>query len=161
MDRLMPGIRLHREIDGYTDSHPVLAEARNLISEPRRRLAGIIVDIAFDYYLTRHWHKFSDDLIEDVISHGYATMAMVASTSFSTATQTLVSKMRATNWLACYGTIEGQKLTYQRVSKRTSAVEKLLGAEQELLTKDSELEDCFLRFYPDLIEHIAAYRVAN
>ena len=49
------GIDLHRHIDGFTDRHPLVAEARDLISKPRRRLASIIVDVAFDYTLCQVW----------------------------------------------------------------------------------------------------------
>ena len=155
--RLMPGISLHREIDQYTDTHSVFSEARNLISQKRRRLGGIIIDIVFDYYLTRHWERFSDESIDTVISRGYATIAMVASTTLSTHTQTLVSKMRATNWLAAYGTLEGQTLTFRRVSQRSPVVENLIGAEEEIVKNDKNLEDCFLRFYPELKSHIGSY----
>ncbi len=162
-ERLQPGIDLHRQIDSYTDQHPVVAEARDLVSEKRRRLAGIIVDIAFDYYLSRHWQRYSDEELSTTISRGYATMAMVAATCMSSRTQSLVSKMRATDWLSCYGTEAGQKLTYERVSRRSEAITGLIGAEQEFLPadRDSLWEDCFLRFYPDLVSAIATWKQAN
>ena len=155
--RLMPGIRLHREIDSFTDQHNVVAEARNLISSPRRRLAGVIVDIAFDYYLTRHWEEFSIEDRETTISRGYAIMSMVASTGLSRKTQSLISKMRANNWLSAYGTLEGQRLTYQRVSRMSDAFTALAGAEEEIVKRDSEIDRCFLAFYPDLQRHTAEW----
>jgi acyl carrier protein phosphodiesterase len=156
-ERLMPGIRLHREIDGFTDQHEVVEEARDLISPERRRLAGIITDIAFDYFLTRHWDRFSSEKREITISRGYATMAMVAATGLSERTREIISKMRVSDWLSGYGTLEGQALTFSRVSRRSPAVGKLLGAEEEIVDNDRELEGCFLRFYPDLEEHVARW----
>ncbi|MDF1658484.1 MAG: ACP phosphodiesterase [Verrucomicrobiales bacterium] len=151
-ERLMPGIRLHREIDQFTDQHSVVARARNHISPDRRRLGGIILDIAFDYYLTRHWEKFSTEKRENTISRGYATIAMVASTGLSKKTETLISKMRMGDWLTAYGTLEGQALTFRRVSRVSPAVANLRGAEEEIVANDSVFEQCFLEFYPDLIE---------
>ena len=52
-------IRLHRAIDRYTDNHPDVVAAKNLLQPPLRRYAGIIVDVAFDHLLSRafaHWH---------------------------------------------------------------------------------------------------------
>lgn len=164
-ERLMPGVRLHREIDRFTDQHPVVAEARNLVSKERRMLGGIIVDIAFDYYLSRHWEKFSDEELESTISRGYATMAMVASTGMSRKTLSLVSKMRARNWLGAYGSLEGQALTFQRVSRMSPAVANLVGAEEDIVRKDREFDACFLEFYPDLqrntSEWLKAWRVSG
>ncbi|MDF1816138.1 MAG: ACP phosphodiesterase [Verrucomicrobiales bacterium] len=157
-ERLMPGILLHREIDSFTDQHPVVAEARNVISPERRRLGGIIIDIAFDYYLTRHWDKFSTEERRVTISRGYATMAMVSSTGLSRKTQSLISKMSSRDWLNAYGTLEGQTLTFQRVSRVTPAVAGLEGAEQEIVKNDAILDQYFLQFYPDLIKNVEEWQ---
>lgn len=154
----MPGILLHREIDSFTDQHPVVAEARNVISPERRRLGGIIIDIAFDYYLTRHWDKFSTEERRVTISRGYATMAMVSSTGLSRKTQSLISKMSSRDWLNAYGTLEGQTLTFQRVSRVTPAVAGLEGAEQEIVKNDAILDQYFLQFYPDLIKNVEEWQ---
>lgn len=156
-ERMMPGVRLHNEIDQFTDQHPVVAEARGLVSEERKILGGIIVDIAFDYYLSRHWEEFSDESLESTISRGYATMAMVASTGLSRRTLSLVSKMRMKNWLRAYGTLEGQALTFRRVSRMTPAVAKLVGAEEDIVKKDREFDACFLAFYPELQNHVSEW----
>ena len=154
----MPGIRLHREIDRFTDQHPVVAKACREISTDRRRLAGIIVDIAFDYYLTRHWSQFSNEERESTISRGYATMAMVASTGFSRKTQSLISKMRSSDWLTAYGTLEGQQLTFRRVSRISPAIANLKGAEEEIVKNDSIFEQCFLDFYPELMRNVSNFQ---
>lgn len=154
----MPGVILHRQIDSFTDQHPLVAQARDMMSGELRRLAGIIVDVAFDYFLTRHWETFCDEPQETMISRGYTTMALVTSSFFNRETQSLISKMRATDWLKGYGTLEGQALTFQRISRRSPAVVKLAGAEKEIIVNDQELEDCFLRFYPELINHASQWR---
>ena len=156
-DRLMPGVRLHREIDSFTDQHPVVAEARNLVSQDRRMLGGIIVDIAFDYYLSRHWKRFSEEDIDATISRGYATMAMVATTGLSRRTLSIISKMRAKNWLRAYGSLEGQALTFQRVSRMSPAVANLVGAEEDIVRNDRDFDACFLAFYPELQSHVAEW----
>lgn len=60
-----PGVRagvfLHRRIDVYTDSHPVVAAARALFDAPLRRYAGILVDVYFDHVLAREWANYSDE----------------------------------------------------------------------------------------------------
>ncbi len=153
--RMMPGIHLHRRIDSFTDRHEVVARARQIISPERQRLAGVIVDIIFDYYLSRHWSLFSPEERQITISRGYATMAMVSATGLSRETQALVSKMRETDWLSAYGTMEGQALTFLRVSRRSPALARLKGAESEIRDRGSGLERCFLDFYPDLVAHVS------
>lgn len=58
------GIRLHRFIDRTTDqSRPVKALLREF-PRPFRRYAGIIVDVAFDHELARHWTDYADGSLE-------------------------------------------------------------------------------------------------
>lgn len=153
-DRFMPGVVLHRKIDSFTDQHEVVARARGLVSPERRRLAGIIVDIVFDFYLSKNWRRFSRESQEITVSRGYATISMVAATGLGEATQTLVSRMRRTDWLNAYGTLEGQATTFRRVSRRSPALEKLRGSEDEILRSGAGLERCFLEFYPELMGHV-------
>ena len=57
--RLVQGIRLHRAIDGFTDSHPEVAAARALFAPPYRRYAGILLDMWFDHCLARDFARWS------------------------------------------------------------------------------------------------------
>ena len=49
------GVLLHRRIDVYTDSHPIVADARARFEPPWRRYAGILIDMYFDHALARDW----------------------------------------------------------------------------------------------------------
>jgi len=53
------GIRLHRFLDRFTDTHPALLPARQNMQSVPHRLAGIVVDVMFDHYLARHWSTIS------------------------------------------------------------------------------------------------------
>lgn len=53
------GIMLHRHIDAFTDSLPVVAELREQFVAPYRRYAGIIIDLAFDHELVLRWEDYS------------------------------------------------------------------------------------------------------
>ena len=50
---ILRGIKMHRAVDRFTDSHEVFKHARNLLAPGRRRFAGIIIDIIFDHYLCK------------------------------------------------------------------------------------------------------------
>lgn len=39
------GIRLHRRIDLFTDTHPLVRDARALFPAARRRVSGILLDL--------------------------------------------------------------------------------------------------------------------
>ena len=53
------GIRLHRAIDVYTDTHPEVLAAKARLAPPYRRYAGILLDMWFDHCLARDFPRWS------------------------------------------------------------------------------------------------------
>ena len=143
------GILLHRKIDGFTDRHPLVAEACNLISPARRRLAGIIVDIAFDYTLSQKWRDHSDMELRQFIEEGYSSI-QYGSRQLGEVASRLTTRMRQHQWLESYCTIEGMAQTFRRLTRRSDAVKKLLGSEVEIEANLPELQALFDQFYPIL-----------
>jgi len=62
--RVIAGIRLHRAIDVYTDSHLDVAEARALLPAPFRRYGGILLDMWFDHLIARDFPRWSEHRLE-------------------------------------------------------------------------------------------------
>src|SRR4051812_33392038 len=53
------GILCHREIDRFTDAHPLVRRSMARIPPPYPRYARIIVHIFYDHVLTRNWGCYS------------------------------------------------------------------------------------------------------
>lgn len=147
------GIRLHRRIDGFTDQHPQVAEARELISVPRRRLAGIIVDVAFDFTLCQKWDDHCATGLPQFIEEGYS-IVQYGARELGDAANRLTSRMRQNQWLESYSTMEGMALTFRRMTRRSDAVQGLRGAEEEISARLPEFQALFDRFYPDLASRV-------
>lgn len=60
-DGVRRGVLLHRRIDVYTDSHPLVSAARGRFAAPWRRYAGILIDMYFDHALARDWPRYADE----------------------------------------------------------------------------------------------------
>src|SRR5690606_34573687 len=54
-------IRLHRRIDMFTDSHPLIFEARMRFPAARRRTSGILLDLFFDHCLAHAWDDYASE----------------------------------------------------------------------------------------------------
>lgn len=67
-------IELHRNIDSFTDVHPMVRAAKPVFSPERRRLAGILLDIFYDLYLAKHWDSFSEVALPVFTSNVYAAL---------------------------------------------------------------------------------------
>tara|TARA_Y100001933_G_scaffold215426_1_gene222113 strand:+ start:879 stop:1475 length:597 start_codon:yes stop_codon:yes gene_type:complete len=69
VDALSPGlargVRLHRRIDAWSDSHPAVIDLRASSGPEWRRYSGVILDVLFDAMLVRNWDTWQDVALDD------------------------------------------------------------------------------------------------
>ena len=73
-ERVQCGILLHRQIDTFTDSHPLFRESKRRLVPIYGHYAGVITDIFYDYFLTKHWEKFSSEDLDSYINRFYTLL---------------------------------------------------------------------------------------
>jgi acyl carrier protein phosphodiesterase len=52
------GIWLHREIDAFTDSHPIVKQSTKRLHPFHHKYSPVIVDVYYDYLLAKNWDSF-------------------------------------------------------------------------------------------------------
>ena len=57
---IQKGIMLHREIDGFTDCHPVTQKAKEIFRPAYRLYSGALVDILYDHFLANDKELFGE-----------------------------------------------------------------------------------------------------
>jgi acyl carrier protein phosphodiesterase len=146
---LHAAIRLHRAVDTFTDAHPVVREAKSLVSPARRRYAGILVDIFFDHFLAARWTDWHAAPLRDFADDVYASLAR-PSVPLPDRFGRLVPHLVAQDWLAGYASLDGIGLTLDRMSRRAPHAVVLAGGHEELAARADELGAAFEAFFPDL-----------
>lgn len=58
---IQKGIRLHREIDRFTDEHPCTASIKELFRPQYRLYAGAFTDVVYDHFLANDENEFKDE----------------------------------------------------------------------------------------------------
>lgn len=146
-------IRLHRTIDSFTDTHPVVLRAKSLISPARRRLAGILLDLYFDHRLAVEWAEHHDTPLEAFATEVYAQLAEAAE-PLPDRLARMLPAMIGQNWLVSYRSFHGLASALDRMSRRMRIVAPLEGAADELHDRRDELSAAFAEFFPDLVRHV-------
>ena len=77
-DRLAAGVGLHRAIDVFAESDESFRRSRLRLPAARRRVAGIVVDMAYDHFLARHWSSFEAQPLEEFAQTVYALLGVRA-----------------------------------------------------------------------------------
>ena len=147
------GIALHRKIDSFTDSHPVVRESWNRISKGRRRFAGVMIDIFYDHYLAKYWSEFHHRPLSEFTDDFYAILARRHS-EMPERLQRITGSMINLDWLGSYAHVTSIRTALNRISERLRRENTLFDSADELLGNYTELEIDFRRFLPDAIEFV-------
>jgi acyl carrier protein phosphodiesterase len=74
---IQQGIKLHRAIDSFTDSHPVIKEMKKPFREKYGLYAGAFIDIACDYFLANDRNEFtSSEALSSFSKETYGKLEM-------------------------------------------------------------------------------------
>ncbi len=147
------GILNHRIIDAYTDSSEVVSASRRLISRSRCRYSGVIIDVVYDFFLSRNWGLYSSASLDEFIEKVYTNLT-IHTVQIPQNAQHLIDEMISQDWLRSYGTTEGIDETFKRMSKRMRRENKLDTAVEELQLQYPRLNEHFLRFFPQLLSYL-------
>lgn len=142
------GIRLHRQIDVFTDSHPVVLQAKQRFPRERRRYAGILVDLFFDHCLAAHWHDYASGPLHDFTARVYQVLREEAELPAKLAL--IAPRMAAQDWLGSYREFAVMEQVVAGMSRRLSRPEGLAGGAIELEQLYTPLLQDFREFYPQL-----------
>jgi acyl carrier protein phosphodiesterase len=151
------GVRLHRAIDAYTDAHPGIAALREHFPAPIRRYAGILVDISFDHFLTRHWSSFNEVSLGHFNTGVYRVLANWNG-RLAPASQAMAARLIDHDILNRYHDWHAVPASAERVGQRLRRGNPLVGVQRHLDPLVPLLEQAFLDFYPDLAGFSARQR---
>ncbi|AXA93250.1 ACP phosphodiesterase [Massilia sp. YMA4] len=151
-------ITLHRLIDSYTDSHPAVVASRELFGTGRRRYAGIVLDVFYDYLLSRDWALYCAVPREALIARFYGALTRHEA-MLPARLREMLPYLIEQDWLGGYASFEGVAHTVARVSRRLSRNGHLLreGIDDLNLHRDT-IARGFDRFFPELVAFATARR---
>ena len=150
-------ILLHRKIDSFSDAHAIMRRSRNRISPLRRRFAGIIVDVCYDHYLSRHWSRFSVIDLQSFVERVHAVLRKNRA-RLPERLSRILPRMIADNWLGGYINLEGVGIALDRIAGRLTRGARFMQAVSEIEANYKVLERDFLAFFPDLIAFCADWK---
>jgi acyl carrier protein phosphodiesterase len=149
-------IRLHRRIDVFTDTHPLILDARARFPAARRRTSGILLDLFFDHCLANTWAAYASEPLPEFTARVYRVLADQAHLPGHLAQ--IAPRMAAQDWLSSYRDFAVLPRVVASMRRRLSRPELLDDAERELERLYQPLSDDFRAFYPELMRFAAEQR---
>ncbi len=143
------GIYLHRLIDAYTDTHPVVADSKIRLREKYKKYATVIVDLYYDHFLANQFERFADESLANYSQRAYSLINHHLP-NLPERVQYFFPYMMEQNWLLEYAKIDGISRALTGLSRRTSFVSGMETAGEELALNYSLYQQEFDAFFPEL-----------
>ena len=150
------GIRLHREIDRYTDMHPSFLQSKHRLSQQHGHYAGVIVDIFYDHLLAVHWTTYSPEPLPQFAQRIYAVLQQHVA-QMPTPAQRVLHYMKAHDWLSNYTYPEGIAHTLSGLQQRTRFPNQMSEANDDLQKDLIDYTAEFQDFFPQVQHHVTNF----
>jgi acyl carrier protein phosphodiesterase len=149
---IIQGIKMHRQIDTFTDTHPITNQSRAKLMPRYKKYSGVIVDVFYDHFLAINWSSYHQQPLPNFVDEIYKLMhnnkALLPAKS-----QYILPYMIEHNWLLNYGKVEGIQRTLSGMAKRTAFVSHMQHATEELLAHYQDFNKEFTLFFEDAQHH--------
>lgn len=147
------GIRRHRRIDAFTDSHPTFRSCVRRFPPPYRRYGGILTDVYFDHFLAREWPTYSDVSLPQFIGEVHRNIETCLPEIPPETTLPLL-RMREENWLSSYHSLAGVRNILSRISRRFRRPFDLTDSTPIFEEYEAAFLEDFRAFFPELKKHV-------
>ena len=156
---VIAGIQLHRNLDGYFDRQTAATGGLILSTPHCRRYLPIVLDLFFDYALSKNWHsleasslpEFQKGIIEKLVPH---QQAMPESAKL------FLQRLENHQLLVRYSDKEFLRQVAEHISNRLPSGNSMLATFDEVMKKETEFIRHFNLSYPDLQLFAREQRIA-
>jgi acyl carrier protein phosphodiesterase len=149
---IQAGVRLHRRVDAYTDTHPIVLQCKRLVAAPFGRYAGVITDMAWDHFLACNWSRYAEMDLDDFAGQVYALLEERRETLPERLFH-VAPRMIAGRWLQSYASLDGVCAVFPRLARRLKRENCLAEAGAVLRRHRDEWEPAFHQFFPEAIAY--------
>jgi acyl carrier protein phosphodiesterase len=146
---IQKGIALHRDIDAFTDEHPVTRSAADLFRPVYRLYGPAFVDVVYDHFLANDPSIFTEDSLFDFSQQVYQTLERqyaILPEQF----QGMFPYMRSQNWLFNYRHRAGTARSLEGLVRRSAYLTDSAPAFEIFESNYTRLQDLYMQFFPAL-----------
>ncbi|MDE5420966.1 ACP phosphodiesterase [Ancylomarina sp. DW003] len=148
------GILLHRSIDSYTDTHPIVSQSGKYFREVYRKYSGVITDLVYDHFLAKNWGLYHKQALPVFVSRCHEAFVknyLTLPNQVKLFLPFLISSRR----LETYAEIEGLRTALNIMVRRTSLPDKTDLGIEILLENYEALESEFHTFMREIITYVS------
>lgn len=154
--KIQHGILLHREIDHFTDNHPIVLQSKKRLRKRYRHYAPVVTDVFYDHFLATNWNSFHHLPLINFTKKTYGILNEYVDL-FPDRAQHMFSYMKRDNWLYHYKFVEGIDKALTGMARRTKFDSKMEHSAEDLRNYYNDFENDFHLFFPEIKKHCVQY----
>lgn len=143
------GISLHREIDRFTDAHPVIKNIKEIFRPAYRLYSGAIIDVLFDHFLAIDKNEFEKDMLDAFTKKTYITLNTY-SDIFPEYFSKIFPFMKTQDWLYNYSFRWGIEKSLGGLVRRSKYMEESKTAYRLFNENYLLIEHAYKNFFPEV-----------
>ncbi len=140
---IIEGVRLHRSIDSFTDSHQLIREAKSIVRPEFKLFSGIVIDMFLDNFVAKNHSS-----LENHVNYVYKSAAAYSS-ELPLSFNNMLKYMEQYNWLQTYGSTEGLRNIMFQMRQRIGSKSPLDEAVDILISKEEDFNCLFMQIWKD------------
>lgn len=144
------GIKLHRYIDNYTDTHAATRELKSFFKAQYRLYSGAFADVVYDHFLAIDTNAFKEPAdLEQFAAATYQQLEPYTAL-FPVYFKTIFPYMKEQNWLYNYRQTWAIEKSFGGVVRRAAYLSESKIAFEIFNNHYPEMQVCYNAFFPDL-----------
>ena len=147
---IQKGIRLHRAIDNYTDTHAATHDLKSFFRPQYRLYSGAFADVVYDHFLAIDENEFSTPTeLKQFTTAAYQMLEPYAE-SFPSPFQKMFPYMKEHDWLYNYRHAWAMERSFGGLVRRAAYLTESKIAFDLFNEHYSGMQVCYEAFFPDL-----------
>jgi len=140
------GIEIHRKIDHFTDTHPIVQQTKHRLQPGFNHYSPVVADVFYDHFLARQWEQFSSERLNDFANKAYVALKKHR-LLFPLRFQHALVYGRFRKLLISYASVDGIDKAFNRISARTHFESNLEKASSELKRNYASYQSDFFSLF--------------
>lgn len=153
------GIRLHRVIDHFIDTHPVAAKSRARFYPVYHHYAGVVNDMVYDHLLAHEWACYSDEPLWKYSVYCYAVL-LSRWFSLPVSVRGFLPNVILNRRLTEYAKISGLKDSLKVMSRSSSLPDHADEMERILLENYEDFRSEFHLFFKEMKAEVERFKTS-
>lgn len=150
------GIELHREIDHFIDNHPSVRTMMHELYASLPKVSAVAIDLFYDHVLAIEWTNYRADTLEE-FSNNFYQCDPTTLYSFSEQYLYMFMRMKNSDWLSNYKSLQGLEYACKGVSQRINFPNQLKYGRIVYEQNESRIKESFHEFMSDAVPHFKTF----